>query len=76
MFFIGLIILAALAVIGIYLHYSFISLLKEAHHEKWKDLGSPALVANNTVGNNIAVLNFLRKKEYLEINDLHIQKES
>ena len=76
MFFVAFITLIVLAIMGIYLHHSFLSLLKKTHHEKWKELGSPALVTNNSVKNSVAILNFLRKKEYLEMNDQELTKIS
>lgn len=76
MFFAAFITLLVLAIVGIYLHYSLISFLKKTHYEKWKELGSPALVTNNSVKNNVAILNFLKKKEYLEMNDQELTKIS
>ena len=75
-FFLLFVVLMVLAIVGIYLQHNFISLLKQTHHEKWEELGRPGLVMNNSVKNNIAIFNFLRKKEYLEISDHKLTKTS
>jgi hypothetical protein len=64
------------AIIGIVLHHRFLALLKEYHFEKWKELGSPTLFMNNSIKNNLAVVRFLKNKEYLNINDPHLTKMS
>lgn len=72
----GLVVIFALliifAVVGIYLHYKLIYLLREKHNEKWKALGCPMLLINNSIKNNIAILSFLKNKEYLKLNDLQL----
>ena len=45
-FFVISVVLMVLAIVGIYLHHSFVSLLKKSHHEKWEELGRPGLVMN------------------------------
>lgn len=37
-FFVIFLVLMVLAIVGIYLHHGFISLLKKRHHEKWEEL--------------------------------------
>ena len=68
----GILIFAA--IFGIVLNYKFLSLLKERHFEKWKELGSPSLAMNNSAGNNLAVLKFLKNREYIKLSDTKLTK--
>lgn len=63
------VLLIIFAITGICIHYRFLSLLKEKLPEKWKALGCPTLIINNSIKNNIAILKFLKDKEYLKINN-------
>ncbi len=76
LYFVGFIMLGILASLGIYLNYRYLLILKTTHYEKWKDLGSPEIITNNSLKNNIAVFNFLRKKESLALNDQTLTKIS
>ncbi len=69
LFFIFLILLVLLAIPSIYLHYRFLSILKERYSEKWNELGRPTLIKNNSIKNNIAVLKFLKNRDYLTMGD-------
>jgi hypothetical protein len=64
-----LLLLCVLFAIAIYLQSRFLSILKGKHYDHWTALGSPSLIMNNSPSNNIAVIKFLWKKKYLEIND-------
>lgn len=68
----GIIVVAA--IVGMILNYKFLSLLKERHFEKWKELGSPSLGTNNSIKNNAAILAFLKNKEYIKIGDAELTK--
>jgi len=63
------ILLIVVALPVLYLHYRFLYLLRVNHIEKWKEIGSPTLILNNTIRNNIAILKFLKNKEYLKLHD-------
>jgi len=63
-------------ILGIYLHCRFVSLLRDKYPEKWKALGSPALLTNNSIKNNIAIMSFLKNKEYLSIGDQELNRIS
>jgi hypothetical protein len=71
-------ILAIGALVGIILNYKFLSLLKARHFEKWRELGSPSLGIgmNNSIKNNVAILTFLKNKEYIKINDSELIKSA
>ena len=69
-------ILVFTAIFGIVLNYKFLSLLKERHFEKWKELGSPSLGMNNSIKNNVVILAFLKNKEYIKINDSELTKSA
>ncbi|HUN54033.1 MAG TPA: hypothetical protein VMU29_02640 [Smithella sp.] len=75
LYIIAFVTLVVLGGVVIYFHYRFLSILKTAHNEKWKELGCPSLI-NNSPRNNIATLNFLRKNEYLMMNDQNLTKIS
>lgn len=68
MFLIIFLILLCLAIIGLILHFIFISYLKANHYEIWEMLGKPSF-PNNSIKNNINIKRFLSKKEYLKVND-------
>src|SRR3989338_4712195 len=60
------------AILGIVLYHKFISLLKENHVEKWRELGFPTLFTNNSINNNLKILSFLKNKKYLDLNDTRL----
>jgi hypothetical protein len=43
--------------------------LRRHHEQTWIALGRPSLVLNNTITNGFAVLRFLWRKDYLELDD-------
>ena len=75
-FFFLIIVLAAFAVVIIYLNYQLLTLLRNNHPTKWHELGSPTLILNNSIKNNMAVLKFLKNKDYLELSDQKLAKVS
>ena len=70
----GFILLILSVILGFFLNYKLFSILKEKHPQKWEELGRPSLLMNNNIRNNISVLNFLNKKEYLKMNDKQLTK--
>jgi len=62
-------ILAACVMFGFFLHYRFLQTLKSKYPQVWLALGSPSLFLNNSIKNNLSVLRFLNRKEYLGLND-------
>lgn len=70
------VVLFLAGIVGIVLHYKFLVLLKEEHFEKWKELGSPTLLKNNSIKTNLAIFSFLKNKKYLEMNDPKLIKIS
>ncbi len=65
----GFISIPIFAVIICYFHSSLMTSLRNDHPEKWQELGSPTLIKNNSIRSNIAMIKFLMKNEYLELND-------
>jgi len=63
-------------VVIICLNYQLLFLLRKNHPEKWRELGSPTLVMNNSIKNNLAVLKFLNNQEYLGLKDHKLTKIS
>lgn len=63
-------------IVGIFLYSKFLNLLKNEHLEEWKRLGSPQLLANNSIKNNLRILVFLKNREYSKFNDLQLTKVS
>jgi uncharacterized membrane protein YidH (DUF202 family) len=65
----GGVLLVALAVAIVSLTFYVLSRLKEYHPNEWRELGSPSLLTNNSIKNNLAVLKFLKSGEYSRLND-------
>lgn len=61
---------------GYFLYYRFLIYLKEKHFEKWKELGSPTLFKNNSIQTNLAVIAFLKNKDYRSMGDPELTKKS
>jgi hypothetical protein len=61
---------------GFVLSYQYLGLLKDKHPDVWTSLGSPTLFLNNSPKNNIAVLRFLRRREYLRVGDAELTRRS
>lgn len=59
-------------IIGLFLVSRFFQSLRERHVEEWHRLGSPSLVTNNSPQSSLKFLNYLRKREYLGLNDEEI----
>ena len=51
-----------------------LSLLKDDHHDVYESLGSPSLVANNSVKNNWLSLRFLMSGAYRSIEDDRVSR--
>jgi hypothetical protein len=62
-------VLIILWLIGFYLWRRILFLLKKNHLQEWEKLGSPTLFFNNSVKNNVTMLKYIRRKEYLNLND-------
>ena len=43
--------------------------LEKNYEETWKSLGSPSLIMNNSLGNNIKFIKWLLKKQYTGLNE-------
>jgi hypothetical protein len=74
-YFIAFVLLTLLFIVGFYLHYKFIKTLKSKHNEIWKNLMSPSY-AFNSFESTISVIKFLRKKQYLIVNDPSLTRVS
>jgi hypothetical protein len=48
----------------------FLRRLSTRHVETWTQLGRPSLIRNNSIANNFSTLRFLRKKEYVALQDV------
>jgi hypothetical protein len=62
-------VLAASCIAGLTAMHFFLRYLRLNHSATWQHLGSPSLVMNNNIGNNLTVLRWLWKREYLELED-------
>jgi len=62
-------ILGVLFVVGIILDAVLLSYLKNRQPQVWQTLGQPSLFLNNSIRNNMSMIKFLWKKEYLGAND-------
>ena len=57
------------AVVGLAMMHQFLRDMRTRHVAVWESLGSPTLIANNSISNNLAVMRFLWRKEYQSIDD-------
>ena len=44
-------------------------ILRTRHPEKYEAMGSPSLIMNNSLSNNISFIKFLFKREWQDLND-------
>jgi hypothetical protein len=65
----GIPVLCILAAATVCLHVELLNTLREHHPEEWRRLGSPTLIRNSSVGNNLAVMRFLLEKQYEALGD-------
>lgn len=70
------VLLFVIVIYGLFLYHRFISFLKENHFDKWKELGAPTLLMNNSIKNNFAIWKFLSSKEYELLRDQELIKKS
>jgi hypothetical protein len=68
------ILLFVLLIVYFIVYNKFLFVLKKNHSEKWKELGSPTFIMNNSISNGIVLLKFLWNKEYLKTNDPELIK--
>jgi len=59
---------------GLALSAYFLHLLRTRHEQTWIALGRPSLVLNNAIANGFAVLRFLWRKDFLELDDPSITR--
>ena len=46
-----------------------VSRLKDHHNSKWKELGAPSLIMNNSIGNTTKLSIFLLRNDYKKLDD-------
>jgi hypothetical protein len=57
-----------IAMLGIALRIRFVYRMKTYHREQWLKIGSPSLLGNRGIS-EVSMLRYLRRKEYLSLND-------
>lgn len=57
---------------SIFKYIELIAYLKRYHLKTWQNLGSPGLIKDNTISNQLTLWRFIIKKEYLELNDKNL----
>ena len=62
-------VLFGTAMVGLLLVNRFFRSFREKHFQEWERLGMPSLVINNSPHSSLAVLNYLRRREYVALND-------
>jgi hypothetical protein len=75
-YFIGYIFLLCAVMVWFVLCHRLFKLLKTRCPQKYTSMGSPGLIMNNTIRNNISFIKFLFWREYQELNDQGIIKLS
>ncbi len=69
LFLILLFLLVTMFVITFFFYARVLKQLKNSHVYKWKDLGQQSIFFGNSIKNNVAMFLFLKRKEYLSLND-------
>ena len=62
-------ILFCLALVWLFLCYRLFKILETRHPEKYQSMGQPTLMINNTLLTNIALIKFLFKREWRDLDD-------
>ena len=63
------IILGAGAIMGMLIHRSIVSRIREHHRQVWEALGSPSFPDNYSIKTNLRVRKFLRSRECHDLGD-------
>ena len=61
--------LLVLTILGAIAGSRLLNVLRQDHPDVWMKLGSPTLLMNNSIRNNLLVNAFLRKREYLSLDN-------
>jgi len=61
-------------VIGLWNHVRIIGALRNRHGERWKELGSPTLIHNNSIANSRRLRAFLKNREYEQLDDAALSR--
>ena len=69
-------ILLCAAIFGLYLSHRVYKALESRHPEKFKMMGKPSLLMNNSVANNLLFTRYLFKREWRELDDPALSKLS
>lgn len=65
-------LLLAVMILGAVLYSRLLALLRDRHSEAWKTLGSPTLVANNTLRNSLAMWRFVFLGQHRRLVDKEV----
>jgi|APSaa5957512535_1039671.scaffolds.fasta_scaffold43049_2 hypothetical protein len=75
-FFITFIILFILVCIYLWMVWKIERMLEKQYQNVWLELGSPHLITNNSLRNNLKLIRFLRNKEYKKLEDRELTKKA
>lgn len=75
-FTIAFVLLCTLATVGLVLHYRLLSWLQKNHPEEWRQLGSPTLIANNSISGFFVLRKFLKNQYFQQMGDPELTKRS
>lgn len=59
----------------LYLVSRFFLYMSRNHPESYKEMGSPTLFMNNSIGNNFSFLNFIISGKHKELNDPELNNQ-
>jgi hypothetical protein len=62
-------ILFGAVAIGFFLIHRVYEILEKRHPEKYEAMGSPSLIMNNSISNNISFMKFIFKLEWKDLGD-------
>lgn len=59
---------------GVWTQARLLKALRDRHPEVWERLGKPTLVRNNSISNIFRLRKYLRRREYIALGDLQVER--
>ena len=75
-FFVFFVAMFFLVLTWLFLTKKLFKLIEKNHPDKYRDMGEPNLVTNNSLSTNIAFMRYLYNKEWKQLDDLELSSLS
>ena len=72
---VGAITMGILFIVQNYVQYRLFKTLRKSFETTWIRLGKPSLIMNNSISNSLALMSYLWRRDYLELNDASFSKQ-